>query len=302
MTSPSLPLTLLTDDAAIRENVPDEAQQAVAIANADTAGRSVRGIGRRHNEDQFLVARLERLMHVSASGLPVADGTTIDDGAQSWVLVVADGVGGHGDGEVASAVAVDALARFAFVLMPWLVVVTPNADHTLRVALSRAFAEAEARLRRVARRENLDPKLATTVTMAVTSGSELFVVHAGDCRAYLLRHGELRCLTADHTLAGELASKGVAPTSEESRLRLENLLVNVVGGTTRGVHIDLHRTRVEPGDALLLCTDGLHHFVTPEAILAALQLPSATEAVDALLAAAVAAGSEDDITAIVARL
>lgn len=302
MTQSPLPLTLLTDDAAVRENVPDESQHAVALSNAETAGRSMCGAGRRHNEDQFLIARLERTMHVSESGLPVADGTTIDEGAQSWVFVVADGVGGHGDGEVASAVAVDALARFAFVLMPWLVVVTPNADHTLRLALSRAFADAEARLRRVARRENLDPELATTVTMAVTTGSELFVVHVGDCRAYIVRQGELRCLTADHTLAGELASKGVTPTSEENRLRLENLLVNVVGGSTRGVHIDLHRTRVEPGDVLLLGTDGLHRHVSPEGILQALQLPSAAEAVDALFAAAVAAGSDDDITAIVARL
>ena len=300
-TTPPLPLTLLTDEPSGRETIPDEAQRATALANADVAGRSVCGVGRSHNEDQFLIARLERTMHVSASGLPLPDGTRIDEGAQSWVFVVADGVGGHGAGEVASALAVDALARFAFVLMPWLVVVTPNADHTLRVALSRAFADAEARLRRVARRENLDPKLGTTVTMAVTSGSELFVVHAGDCRAYVVRDGTLRCLTSDHTIGAELTS-GQDTASAADRLRLESVLLNVVGGPTHGVHIDLHRTRVEPGDVLLLTTDGLHRYVTAEQVLKSLQMPTASEAVAALVSAAIEGGSEDDVTAIVARL
>jgi len=281
---------------------------AAAIANnpavvADFYGATDQGQIRRANEDQFLVATLERSLFIEGSSLPAEAGTRLTDTPQGRMLIVADGMGGHGGGELASAVAIDAMAHYAFATMPWAVANDHCNEDELRSGLQEAVAKAQARIRRVASRKNVDTALGTTLTMAYLTWPQMHLIHVGDSRAYLFRENTLHRLTHDHTLAQQLVD-GEAMTAEEAaRSRLSHVLVNAVGGGTDELTVELHRVRLEPEDQLLLCTDGLYDMLDDETI--AEQLADAGRPVERtvhkLIDAANAAGGRDNVTVVLAR-
>jgi protein phosphatase len=149
------------------------------------------------------------------------------------------------------------------------------------------------------------PRLAgmgTTLTVCYITGPELFVMHAGDSRAYLYRGGTLRRLTTDHTQAQRMIDSGlVAPGSPEERKR-RHVLTNVLGGPARDVDVDFDHHRLEDGDRLLLCTDGLTDLAEEPEIADLLERhPVPSNASHALIDLALERGAKDNVTAVIGR-
>lgn len=281
---------------------------AAAIASnpavvADFFGATDVGKVRKGNEDQFLVATLERSLFIEGSSLPAEAGTRLTDTPQGRLLIVADGMGGHGAGELASAVATDAMAHYAFAAMPWAVGRGRLSSEEVAQGLRDAVTKAQARIRRVAQRKHVDDRLGTTLTMAYLTWPDLHLVHVGDSRAYLLRDGTLHRLTKDHTLAQQLVDGQAMTPDEAARSRLSHVLVNAVGGGSDELNVELHRVKLKLEDQLLMCTDGLYDMVSEKMIAAHLEDHSipVDKVVHGLIRAANQAGGRDNVTVVLAR-
>jgi serine/threonine protein phosphatase PrpC len=151
-------------------------------------------------------------------------------------------------------------------------------------------------------RAQIEPALTgmgTTATMTYSVGDTLFVLHVGDSRAYLLRKGELRQLTDDHTVAQLLVEAGQIEPEEAATHRMRHVLTNALG-VSENVRPDIHEHRLLDGDRLLVCTDGLTEMVDDEAIAATLQRHQDPQAAcEALVEAALEAGGKDNVTVLV---
>lgn len=258
---------------------------------------------RKHNEDSFLAARLERSMRVVQSSR-VGDGVKSKGPTQGWLLMVADGMGGHAAGEVASAMTIDSLARYVFSLMPWSL---PRSRDELRVlaqGLREAVERCQIQLREAA--ETQDRRgMGTTLTMAYVTWPNLFIVHVGDSRMYAYREGELHQLTRDHTLAQQLVDNKVMSASEAETSDFSNILVNALGGDSDELEVELHHALLYPGDVVMLCSDGLTKHVGRDRIGEVLGHVAEGEGVEqgvrALVGDALAGGGTDNVTVLVAR-
>ncbi len=258
---------------------------------------------RKHNEDSFLVAQLERSMRVYQSSR-VADGTKVKGPRQGWLMMVADGMGGHAAGEVASAMTIDALARYVFTLMPWSLPRGQDDSRILAQGLREAVRDCQTQVRQAAASDGRHG-MGTTLTMAYVTWPNLFVVHVGDSRMYAYREGELHQVTRDHTLAQQLVDNKVMSESEAETSDFSNILVNALGGDTDELRVELHHAPLFPGDVVMLCSDGLTKHVARARITEVLggvaQGTDVEQATRALVDAALAAGGTDNVTVVVAR-
>jgi serine/threonine protein phosphatase PrpC len=144
--------------------------------------------------------------------------------------------------------------------------------------------------------------MGTTLTMSYSVGHDLYIVHAGDSRAYLFREGNLEQITSDHTLVQLLVSGGVLSPEDAKTHARRNVVTNVIGGPSAGVHAEIHKVRLNDGDVLLLCSDGLTEPVSDEMIAETLDRTSDPEIAAAqLVALALEKGGPDNVTAVVAR-
>lgn len=265
----------------------------------DVAGRSDIGCVREQNEDTFLIADLGRWLEIRDTSFDPPEAQRRIAGPKGTLLMVADGMGGHGGGEVASAVAVDMLAQFALYAMPWVTRPDVDEEKILLERLGNAMTQCQERLEQVAARKSLDKfKPGTTLTVAYALWPKLYLAHAGDSRLYLYRAGELTQITADHTVGQALRDQGAIGAGPS---RFDHILVNVVGGGSERVKAEAHALTLEPGDKVLLCSDGLTGHVTDGGI--ALQLASSqssAQACEQLVAAAKAGGGYDNVTVVIA--
>lgn len=253
-------------------------------------GRTDRGRVRPANEDCYLVATLDRSADATAETPP------------GLLLVVADGVGGRPGGGIASALAVDAMACYVQTVVPWVLTAGEADRERLDAWLHDALRRTQARLRRFALRRGLDPRLATTFTMACVTWPDLVIAHIGDSRCYLARDGGIERLTVDHTLAQRLYEDGQLSPDQIDRSPYSHMLLNALGGSTDELSVDIRRTQLRPGDALLLCSDGLTRHV-PDAELAE-HLADARPVdatVDGLVELTNARGGSDNVTVVLAR-
>ena len=184
-------------------------------------------------------------------------------------FMVADGMGGHAGGEEASALAVGTLERFILDAFKWFRHLKgPESDKVLR-EFRQALGQADATvLAEAAQRPELHG-MGTTLTMAYSLNDELFIVHAGDSRCYLLRNGVLHQLTKDHTIVQEMVRRGILEPDEAAHHHLRHVVTNVIGGSEAGVRVEIHKVHLEAGDRVLLCSDGLTEMV-PDAEITAL--------------------------------
>jgi serine/threonine protein phosphatase PrpC len=267
----------------------------------DVAGRSDIGNVREQNEDTFLIADLGRWLDVRETSLAVPEPARRVPGSQGTLLMVADGMGGHGGGDVASAVAVDMVAQFALYSMPYVAAQPDEAEEKeLLEKLGDAMSQCQARLEQVALRKRMEHhRMGTTLTIAYALYPKLYIAHAGDSRCYLWRDGELVQITRDHTVGQALRDSGAIGSGPS---RFDHVLVNVVGGGGERVRADAHSLLLAPGDKLLLCSDGLTGHVSDGEIAAELDLrESAAETCERLIAKAKADGGLDNITVIAAH-
>jgi serine/threonine protein phosphatase PrpC len=202
------------------------------------------------------------------------------ESAETVTLMVADGMGGHVAGEVASRLAVNAAAATDL----------PPADRV--AAGNRAIREE------VAREPSLEG-MGTTMTLVTLEpeGTARFA-HVGDSRAYLYRDGKLRQVTRDHTVAAEYVAQGrIAP--EEAASHPQRHMLTRTLGLTRFVNVDEFELELEEGDRLLLCSDGLTEMVSDPQIAEVLEGKGVEEAAWRLIELANAAGGLDNISVIV---
>jgi protein phosphatase len=283
----------------------DRADQAPAppttAVRIDVAGLSDRGKIRDENQDHFLVMRTGRQSETLATSLPA--GAVPDRSAErGLVMMVADGMGGHAAGEVASRTVLVTLMTLILDHPEWILKVDEDSVADLE---NRTVARYRALDMALAERMHADPNLqgmGTTLTVAYSLGLDLFIAHVGDSRAYLFDKGALRQLTRDHTHVQQLVDAGMLTPDEAAHHRLRNVLTNVLGGADRSVEVELHRLRLAGGDRLLLCSDGLTGAVKDEEIAGILAgSATASEACRRLVDRALERGGPDNVTAIVAR-
>jgi len=268
----------------------------------DCFGLTDVGKVRELNEDQFLIADLNRSMLVHHTSLQIDDHTRLFGGSQGKLLLVADGMGGHAAGERASSLVVDTLTRYVLNTMPWFFQLREGQEDDLKDELKAALERCQERIEVEASAHTERKGMGTTLTMAYLLWPRLYVVHAGDSRCYLLRGTRLEQITTDHTVAQQMVEKGVLPAEQAESSRWSHVLWNCIGGGSHDLNPEVHRVTLQLGDTLLLCTDGLAKYVPEEQIITLLrQGRSAEETCRQLVDVANAKGGADNITVIVAR-
>jgi protein phosphatase len=170
------------------------------------------------------------------------------------LVAVADGVGGHNAGEVASALAVD-------VLEEWIATLERDGGEKLRDAASDAHRRIYAR----AQQETELHGMATTLTAAWIDRGKCTIAHVGDSRAYLLRDGDLRQLTEDHSWVAQMVRDGRITPEEAYEHPWRNYVVQALGGQP-DVAIEMLRVDLQTGDRILLASDGLTDVVRPDVL------------------------------------
>ncbi|MCA9566425.1 MAG: Stp1/IreP family PP2C-type Ser/Thr phosphatase [Myxococcales bacterium] len=235
------------------------------------------GLKRKHNEDSLLAAE------------------------EFGVFVVADGVGGRKAGELASAITVNTFQSYAPQLKAALDAYATDANRDTRNTVLRLLdTAANAASRRVYEAATATGRqgMTTTLVAACVGGGAAFVVHVGDSRAYILRNGQLRQLTEDHSMVNELIRQGSMTPEEAATSRYRNVITRAVG-LYPNVRTDTLHVELLDGDRLLLCSDGLSDLVHPDRVLELAMQSNLTGAVDALVQSALDEGGRDNITVVV---
>jgi len=256
---------------------------------------------REKNEDHFLVARLAKSMQICRSSL-AAPGDTDYSQEDGYLMVVADGMGGAAAGERASAMAVASVKDYALNTLKWFVHVGRKDENALVAELQKTLEIADKAVVEEGEANSRLYGMGTTLTMAYSIGEDLYITHAGDSRAYLFREGKLEQVTNDHTLVQLMISGGVLSPEDAKHHARRNVVTNVIGGPSEGVHAEIHKVRVMDGDILLLCSDGLTEPVEDDQIAEVLgSEPDPEAAARRLIDLALENGGPDNITAVVAR-
>lgn len=199
-------------------------------------------------------------------------------GSGRLLVAVADGMGGHAGGEVASSIAIEAIAA--------------NCD----VLISERIVEANTR---IAAASSADPSLAgmgTTISAVdITADGLATIGHVGDSRVYLFRSGSLRQMTSDHTLVAQWVAEGRL-TAEDAATHPRRGMITRAVGHGRPLEVDIIEEPLRAGDRLMVCSDGLSGMINDELIANLLSTGTTEESVWALVEAANRAGGHDNIT------
>ena len=234
------------------------------------AGRTHTGLVREINQDSFLVLDLPE--------------------QNALAVVLADGMGGHNAGELASSLAVEYAAEQA-----------KEKDFTGKNCASqitRIMDEANKLVYSKSLQDIAHVGMGTTMIMAVVTDSEINIGHVGDSRVYILRKGELERITTDHSLVEELLQSGAITTEEAENHPSKNVITKALGCEPK-INIDNYKRKIENGDKMLLCSDGLTNMVKEQEIRTVLTgTKDPEEAVDKLIEKANNYGGEDNVTAV----
>ncbi len=248
----------------------------MTVHSLDVAIRTHQGYVRKHNQDSLSVD------------------------SDLGVLILADGMGGHRSGEVASRVAVE--AAFADLLPAQRDDAADNTEALLRVGHA-----VEVANKTLLDMSDVHPELkgmGTTLVVAMFREGRIFHAHVGDSRLYRVRYGRMRRLTRDHSLIQRMVDDGVFLNRGEAREAgvKDNVLTRSLG-MQRQTDVDVGDSVIESGDTFLICSDGLHGLVSDAEIARILRDPEGDLQVQAqaLIDAALAAGGRDNVSAILAR-
>lgn len=203
------------------------------------------------------------------------------------LFAVADGMGGHAAGEVASEIAVRVLSEQA-------------PEHPDGAALGRAIEEANRAIIQAAHEGRGRQGMGTTMTAAMLEGERLVIAQVGDSRAYLLHQGKLQQLTRDHSLMADMIEAGQL-TPEEARTHPQRSVITRALGSDAHLQPDIYEINVETGDRLLICSDGLSGMVFDDEIENTMRrIQDPQRCASQLVNEAIAAGGHDNVTVIVA--
>jgi protein phosphatase len=221
---------------------------------------------------------------------------------EEGLFVVADGMGGHAHGEVASKIAVETIDEFVDLTSGDADVTWPyGIDESLSLngnRLKTAIRFANQKLLDYARTRADCEGMATTVVAAIVQGGVAEVAHVGDSRLYLIRGDAIRCLTSDHSWVNEQVLSGVIDSDQARNHPLRNVVTRALGGKPE-IEVDVQSLVLEPDDRLLLCSDGLTTMLEDgEILVIVLDGDGGVSRADAPVAAANEKGGEDNITTI----
>ncbi|HEU4565247.1 MAG TPA: protein phosphatase 2C domain-containing protein [Gemmatimonadaceae bacterium] len=311
----SAPAAAVPDDGAPARRVPaDPGDLTVPAAMAYTSGarggevrRRIESHGMSHvgkvrqtNEDHFVVASLQRSVQVRQTNLE--DPAIFDRlcGPKAYLFAVADGVGGRSDGQLASGMAVETIVEYLGETVASYHGAGAIEERDFLEPLRHAVQRAHDRLLSTFRLQGHGGP-ATTLTIALLVWPRAFIVHVGDSRAYHRHDAELRRLTRDQTIGALMVDEHGMSEEQVQQAGLDNVLASALGAEDMTPAVEV--IELAPGDALLLCTDGLTRHVSEERIAAVLHGATDAEAsCRELVELALEEGGRDNITAIVARM
>ena len=268
----------------------------------DCYGMTDIGKKRSSNEDQFLIADLNKSLRVHQTSLGLDHQTRLFGGSQGHLLVVADGMGGCAAGERASTLAIDSVVSYVLDTLHWFFRLNENSEDDFRDDLKAALHHCQERLAieiaAIPKREGMG----TTLTMAYIMWPKMYVVHVGDSRCYLFRDGKIRQITRDHTVAEMYVEQGEMSQEDADSSRWSHVLWNVLGGDTDELAPEVYGARLCRGDTVLLCTDGLSNCISNEQMVERLRSGRTSESVcQQLVSDANDEGGNDNITIVMAR-
>ena len=268
--------------------------------HVDVFGVSDTGHVRATNEDHFLIARVGRYFETLGTSLPPGDVPSRTEEA-GYAMVVADGMGGHAAGELASRITIREMVRLALALPDWIARLDKSTNDEAADRSEERIVHAHKALLARGRREPSRRGMGSTVTTVRNLGRMLQLAHVGDSRAYLLRDGELTRLTRDHTYVQLLVDSGRMTRDEAERSTSRHVLVNAVGGVNDDVYVDVQHLPLANGDRVMLCSDGLSDLVDDDTISQLLgEAANAEGACRVLLERALDAGGRDNVTVVAA--
>jgi serine/threonine protein phosphatase PrpC len=246
----------------------------LVIINAKYPEDEVRGvqaegfthIGRRkNNEDYFLVD------------------------LKSGLFIVADGMGGHNAGEIASTLAAGTVQDF----------ICQHSEGIPSAVVEAAVQAANEKILAQASQGTCREGMGTTLAVLWVLGSKAYIAHVGDSRIYLIRNGTIKRLTCDHSLVQEMVERGSLSELEARTHPQRNILTRAVGTESHPL-VDVRQIQLDPNDKFLLCTDGLSGILRDEEILDLIESGSTVaEASSKLVNEVARKGGRDNITAIV---
>jgi protein phosphatase len=251
----------------------DVTSPPIAGLQLEIAGLSHQGQIRDHNEDCLG----NQTDHYEAK----LDG-------HGWLLAVADGMGGHELGEVASRLAIDTLYDVFY-----------HAEPDPPLALREAIEAANVTVYYQASIRNVT--MGTTLTVAVLRDDMLIVANVGDSRVYRVRDGRAQQLTQDHSLIAEQVRRGLLTEEQAQSSKLHNVITRCIGYRD-AVEVDISETPLRIGDVVLLCSDGLHGLVGAHEFAAVISNQPLTDAAQTLVELANMRGGPDNITCLLARV
>jgi protein phosphatase len=270
------------------ENTQDDAgvRLCAHVAPLNDTGRE-----RTNNEDSHLIFPLD------GSVAPQnGEENVLGFSPPGLLLAVADGMGGHIAGEVASRMCVENLAQE----MKRQVLLAGVASSDLPMALRKAIEVAHQSVYAHSQQHAVGSTMGTTLTAALLNGTRATVAQVGDSRAYLFRGGSLILLTQDQTIGNLLRSRG--EDSDRVSSQIKEMLTQAVGAQP-DIEVIMSAVDLEPGDVLLLCSDGLYKAVSPGEIVDCLEQPaSAGQKARNLVMKANGNGGPDNITVILAEI
>lgn len=251
---------------------------------------------RPNNEDHYAVVRRHRSNEVLLTNLEAEHIVLTDDSA--FALIVADGMGGERFGELASRLALERMFELTQQATSWVMKYTGQDVLQIRERVDAYVQDMQATLRDYVAVHPATAGMGTTWTSAHLLPPHAVIIHIGDSRAYLLHDGELSQITHDETMAQAFIDSGMDPDKVK---KFRHVLLNSLGSAHHDVTAQIHHVQLQPGDRLLLCTDGLTEMVGDQDIVKVLEQSSAPQdACDQLVALALEKGGKDNVTVIVA--
>ena len=207
-----------------------------------------------------------------------------------WVGVVADGLGGHPSGDLASRLAAQTTRDVFYRRSP-----EPTGER-----LRSAVKKANDVIVQTAQSEVQHAEMASTITAAVIQGASVYMAQVGDSRGYLIRNGRVRRVTRDHSLVDELVRSGEL-TAEEALHHPQRNVITRALGVKETVEVDVFEEKLRDADIILLCSDGLYRMVEDGEIARAM-IAEPQQAVDTLIALANQRGGPDNISVVAVRI
>lgn len=270
-----------------------------APVTIDAFGLTDKGKVRKDNEDHFVVADIRRTVDILSGSLsPEVLASTIGTSA-AHLLAVADGVGGGPDGDRASERSAAAVLSYVGKTAICLHGLDVDGEHKLLGALEETVHQVHTDLLAEAGSPNVKAP-ATTLTLVLLVWPRAYLIHVGDSRAYVRRRGRVQAMTRDQTFGEYMVSAGAWSEDQATKFRTAETLASAIGGSEMTPTVGL--IDLEPGDSVMLCTDGLTKHVSNERIEEVLAMPIDARAMaEKLMTEALDAGGTDNVSIIVAR-